>query len=196
MTSVSSSRGGDVGGGAEGAADESLAVAADEGVAEAAGGVFAAAGPATVMGSTVGGHDGGEAEVGVLPGVLVDVSTLAVELDLYRVSAVQDDDPGLLDDEALVDERFNPRTPPGELVAELVQEATKCHQLTRPASRGLIVRSDRRHVVLEDAVESVCCCLQGTQNVTEVQPCSRAQCQTGRRRQAHERCLWSVKKLN
>ena len=71
------------------------------------------------------GHDGGEAEVGVLPGVLADVSTLAVELDLNRVHAVQDDDPGLLDDEALVDERFNPRRLPGELVAELVQECTK-----------------------------------------------------------------------
>ena len=57
MTSVSSSRGGDVGGGAEGAADESVYVAAYEEVAEAAG-MFAAAGPATVMGSTVAATTG------------------------------------------------------------------------------------------------------------------------------------------
>ena len=58
MTSVSNSKGGDVEGGAEGAADESgaesgaeesVSVAADEDVADAAG-VVAAAGPAMVMG--------------------------------------------------------------------------------------------------------------------------------------------------
>ena len=54
MTSVSSSRGSDVGGGADGAANESVSfTGADDYVAEAAGGVIAAAGPAMMVGSIV-----------------------------------------------------------------------------------------------------------------------------------------------
>ena len=96
-----------------------MSAAADDDVVEAAGGVIAAAGPATtVRGLDRRGHDRGEAEVGVRPGVLANISTIAVELDLYRVRAVQDDNPVLLDDAALVDERSNPRTPLGELARE------------------------------------------------------------------------------
>ena len=71
LTSVSSSRGSDAGpgGGADGAAGESLSVAADDDVAEAAGGVIATAGPARRGDDggldRRGCHDGGEAEVGV-----------------------------------------------------------------------------------------------------------------------------------
>ena len=62
---------------------------------------------------------------------------------------------------------------------------TECHQLARPVNaRGVLTRRDRQHVL--DAVESVCCCFQGTQNVTEVQLCSRAQCQTGRQQRRRQ----------
>ena len=62
--------------------------------------------------------------MGVLPGVLADCSypTLAAELDLNGVRAVQNDELGILDEVALGDERFNPRALPGELVREAVQE--------------------------------------------------------------------------
>ena len=47
------------------------------------------------------GHDGLEAEVGVRPGEQPNISSSSAKLDLYRVLAVQDDDPVLLDDEPL-----------------------------------------------------------------------------------------------
>ena len=47
------------------------------------------------------GHDGLEAEVGVRPVEQPNVSAGSAKVDLYRVRAVQDDDPGLLYDEAL-----------------------------------------------------------------------------------------------
>ena len=79
LTSVSNSKGGDVGGGAEGAANESVSVAADV-VAEAAG-VFAAAGPTTMMGSTVAVTTGARPTWGSL-----EVSEEDVLADVFECS--------------------------------------------------------------------------------------------------------------